>query len=169
MDRSSQSHSRIGSVPFDSAFQRCAHQFFDAQWSPLPDQKGLIVEPGHQFEWAWLLLRWGEMFRNPRGVSAALRLIDIAQRHGVDATRGVAFNALDEHLIPRDLHAKLWPQTERIKALHAISRHSMVSEALSAQAAQDLPAAIEALQIYSWKSAGRPVARANVSRRRLCR
>ena len=33
-------------------------EFFDADWQTLPDTKGLVVEPGHQLEWAWLLMRW---------------------------------------------------------------------------------------------------------------
>ena len=40
--------------------------------------------------------------------------------HGVDG-RGVAFNALDQNLRPRDLTARLWPQTERLKAAVAAS------------------------------------------------
>ena len=33
-------------------------EFFDADWQALRGEGGL-VEPGHQFEWAWLLERWG--------------------------------------------------------------------------------------------------------------
>ena len=34
-------------------------EFFDEHWNPAAGRPGRIVEPGHQFEWAWLLLRWG--------------------------------------------------------------------------------------------------------------
>lgn len=79
---------------------------YDDDWRPLPEAD---VEPGHQFEWGWLLLRFGAR-------EAALRLIDLAEAHGVDPERGVAFNSLDAALKPRDLTARLWPQTERLKA-----------------------------------------------------
>ena len=78
----------------------------DDAWRPLPEAD---VEPGHQFEWGWLLLRFGA--RN-----AGLRLIDLAEAHGVDPVRGVAFHSLSAELKPRDLTARLWPQTERLKA-----------------------------------------------------
>ena len=81
-------------------------ELFDEAWRPLADAD---VEPGHQFEWGWLLLRFG-------ATEAALRLIDLAEAQGVDPVRGVAFNTLGADLKPRDLSARLWPQTERLKA-----------------------------------------------------
>lgn len=85
---------------------------FDASWSPLAEVAGRIVEPGHQFEWAWLLLRWG--VDRPPVRQAAMRLIDLGERHGVH--RGVAVNALLDDFSVHDGTARLWPQTERIKA-----------------------------------------------------
>lgn len=81
-------------------------ELFDEDWRPVD---GADVEPGHQFEWGWLLLRFGAR-------DEALRLIDVAETHGVDARRGVAFNSLCADLKPRDQSARLWPQTERLKA-----------------------------------------------------
>lgn len=81
-------------------------ELFDENWRPAD---GADVEPGHQFEWGWLLLRFGAN-------SEALRLIEVGERHGVDPERGVAFNSLCADLKPRDLTARLWPQTERLKA-----------------------------------------------------
>ena len=37
---------------------RCANSS-TREWHPAAGIEGRIVEPGHQFEWAWLLLRWG--------------------------------------------------------------------------------------------------------------
>jgi mannose/cellobiose epimerase-like protein (N-acyl-D-glucosamine 2-epimerase family) len=89
-------------------------ELFDSHWQPWGEQR--IVEPGHQFEWAWLLLRWGRLRQRPDALSAAQRLIDLAEQHGICAQRGVAVNALNQHLTVTDAQAKLWPQTERIKA-----------------------------------------------------
>ncbi len=44
----------------------------------------------------------------------ALRLIDIGERHGVQ--HGVAINALLDDFSVHDASARLWPQTERMKA-----------------------------------------------------
>jgi mannose/cellobiose epimerase-like protein (N-acyl-D-glucosamine 2-epimerase family) len=91
-------------------------EFFDGDWNPAPGIEGRIVEPGHQFEWAWLLLRWGRLAGRQDAVEAALRLIEIGEEHGVDPSRGVAFNQLLDDLSVHDAQARLWPQTERIKA-----------------------------------------------------
>lgn len=88
-------------------------ELFDEDWRPLPEAD---VEPGHQFEWGWLLLKYARLAGRPPATVAALRLIDLAESHGVELRRGVAFNALDRQLKPRDLSARLWPQTERLKA-----------------------------------------------------
>lgn len=86
---------------------------FDETWSPAPGAEGRRVEPGHQFEWAWLLLRWRP---EPERAAyrAALRLIDIGEQHGV--RRGLAIDALLDDLTPLETTARLWPQTERLKA-----------------------------------------------------
>lgn len=91
-------------------------EFFDGDWSPMPGVEGRIVEPGHQFEWAWLLLRWSVGAGREDARRAALRLIDIADAHGIDSVRGVAYFALLDDLSVHDASARLWPQTERIKA-----------------------------------------------------
>ncbi|MGQ3049607.1 MAG: AGE family epimerase/isomerase [Niveispirillum sp.] len=91
-------------------------EFFDADWHPAPGMAGRIVEPGHQFEWAWLLLRWGRARRRDEAVQAGLRLLEIGERHGVDPARTVAFNSLLDDFSIHDHSARLWPQTERLKA-----------------------------------------------------
>ncbi|PHY19143.1 AGE family epimerase/isomerase [Caulobacter sp. BP25] len=91
-------------------------EFFDLDWNPAPGVEGRICEPGHQFEWGWLLLRWGKLAGRPDATKAALRMIDDAEAHGVDLARGVAINALLDDFSIHDNGARLWPQTERIKA-----------------------------------------------------
>ncbi|MBJ7417952.1 MAG: AGE family epimerase/isomerase, partial [Niveispirillum sp.] len=72
--------------------------------------------PGHQFEWAWLLLRWGRARGRADGTRAGLRLLEIGETYGVDPMRGVAFNSLLDDFSIHDQTARLWPQTERLKA-----------------------------------------------------
>ena len=90
-------------------------EFFDAVWAPAPGEDGRLIEPGHQFEWAWLLARWSKMTGEPRALPAARRLY-AAGLKGVDPARGVAINALNDDLTVRDANARLWPQTEWLKA-----------------------------------------------------
>ena len=94
-------------------------EFFDADWNPAPGLEGRIVEPGHQFEWAWLLLRWaGE--KHARGRATALKLIEIAETHGI--RNGLAVNSLLDDFSAHDGGSRLWPQTERLKAAALAAR-----------------------------------------------
>jgi mannose-1-phosphate guanylyltransferase/mannose-6-phosphate isomerase len=90
-------------------------EFFAADWSPAPGDAGAVVEPGHQFEWAWLLERWARMTGDNRAAVAARRLFAVGRR-GIDAVRGVAVDTLSPELRITDPRARLWPQTERLKA-----------------------------------------------------
>jgi len=94
-------------------------EFFDADWKPAAGVDGRLVEPGHQFEWAWLLLRWGGS-KNARARAAALKLIEVGERHGV--CNGLALNSLLDDFSPHDSGARLWPQTERLKAAALAAR-----------------------------------------------
>lgn len=91
-------------------------EYYDGDWAALTDHAGSVVEPGHQFEWAWLLTRWGRLRGRPDALAAARRLVDLAETNGVDALRDLALNELNADLTVRDDRARLWPQTERIKA-----------------------------------------------------
>lgn len=89
-------------------------EFFDENWRPAAGDDDRRVEPGHQFEWAWLLHRWGQMGQ-PEAAAAAKRLFAAGLR-GIDATRGVAIDALRDDLSALETSARLWPQTEFLKA-----------------------------------------------------
>ena len=91
-------------------------EFFDLDWNPAPGREGRICEPGHQFEWGWLLLRWGKLTGRADATAAALRMIEAGETHGINLENGVAINALLDDFSIDDANARLWPQTERIKA-----------------------------------------------------
>lgn len=97
-------------------------EFFGPDWRPADGEAGQLVEPGHQFEWAWLLTRWGRLRRNAWALEAAGRLFAAGER-GLDPARGVAIDELDDTLKPRSLSARLWPQTEWLKASLILAEH----------------------------------------------
>jgi mannose/cellobiose epimerase-like protein (N-acyl-D-glucosamine 2-epimerase family) len=87
---------------------------FGEGWSgPAPGPPGRIVEPGHQYEWAWLLLRWAGP-EHTRVGRTARGLIEIGERFGVHD--GFVVNALLDDFSIHDRAARLWPQAERLKA-----------------------------------------------------
>jgi len=92
------------------------HEGYGPDWTRLPAP---VIWPGHLYEWAWLLLRWRP--EDSAALAAARRLTDLAERRGVDRRRKVAIFALDGALEPTDRGARLWAQTERIKAAALIA------------------------------------------------
>src|SRR6185437_5839099 len=81
-------------------------EFYDAQWRPVAGAAGRSVEPGHQFEWAWLLARWAKLHGNTHADKAARRLFEIGMK-GVDSERGVAMDELDDQFHPVRRTARL--------------------------------------------------------------
>lgn len=121
-------------------------EFFDGDWRPAAGVDGRIVEPGHQFEWAWLLARWSRLRGRADALQAAERLFDIASSFGVDRQRGVAFNALLDDFSAHDRSARLWPQTERLKAALILSE--IGDPALREVRRQEAMEAVHGLDLY---------------------
>lgn len=91
------------------------HEFFDRGWDRLFGTEDELVEPGHQFEWAWLLMRYALRTGDDAAKSASLALYQVGAM-GVLPDRGVACDELDGGLAIRSRRARLWPQTEWLKA-----------------------------------------------------
>ena len=118
-------------------------EYFDSCWKPLPFDGTLSIEPGHQFEWSWLLTRWSNLVGSSEGLIAAKRLSYIAEKYGVDPKRNAVFERIDQSMNPLDHTARLWQQTERLKAWH--SQFAVTS---SAVAEQNLAKAFTGLQRF---------------------
>ncbi len=89
-------------------------EFFDEAWSPASGEDGRLVEPGHQFEWTWLLARYARLRGDTTMLAWARRLYDFGTK-GVSDSR-VALDAINTDGRPRGERARLWPQTEWLKA-----------------------------------------------------
>jgi mannose/cellobiose epimerase-like protein (N-acyl-D-glucosamine 2-epimerase family) len=90
-------------------------EFFGADWTPAPGVDGRITEPGHHYEWAFLLDRWARLTDQQRP-AATSRLIAFADANGIDPQRGVAVNAVLIDGRTHDPVARLWAQAERLRA-----------------------------------------------------
>ena len=104
-------------------------EYFDLNWIPMPINGTLVIEPGHQFEWSWLLSRWSKLVCSPEGSFASTKLCDMAEKFGIDQRRNVVFESIDESFKPLDKTARLWQQTERLKAWH--SQSSLTGSAIA--------------------------------------
>jgi mannose-6-phosphate isomerase len=90
-------------------------EYYESDWRPRSGDEGRIVEPGHHFEWSWLLHRWGE-HRGDRLANPAERLRVHAEVYGVDLASGAVFDELYIDGRARTRTSRFWPHTERIKA-----------------------------------------------------
>ena len=144
----------IASMIADLCFEKFLHpdsgslrEFFDGDWNPMMGDMGRIIEPGHQFEWAWLFLRWAKLTGDAKFAKSAKTLINIAETAGTDPIRGVTFNELWDDFTPKDSKARLWPQTERMKAYTALA-HAAASKSDRDQAIAKAIEASAGLKLY---------------------
>jgi N-acylglucosamine 2-epimerase/mannose-6-phosphate isomerase len=79
-----------------------------------------LVEPGHQFEWAWILQQY-QAVSSVDVADAAKRLTDFAERTGV-STEGLTWRSVRDDGVALDRGSRVWPNTERIKAAVAMCR-----------------------------------------------
>lgn len=100
------------------------HEYYDAEWRRDASLAEEVVEPGHQAEWSWLLMRWAARSGDSRIEPVASRLLAIAEDAGLNAAQSRLINELEADLSPKWRWMRLWPQTERIKALVLFARRA---------------------------------------------
>lgn len=90
-------------------------EFSDAAWKPHPEF-GDHVEPGHLFEWAWLLAEYVRLGGDAAVMKDAKRMHAFAMAYGVDTEAGGAFDVVHRDGSVKHDTKRIWPQTERIKS-----------------------------------------------------
>jgi mannose/cellobiose epimerase-like protein (N-acyl-D-glucosamine 2-epimerase family) len=90
-------------------------EYFDDELMCLDGDYGLIVEPGHQFEWAWILASASTLLGLDLS-SQAKALIDYGEANGVDHISAATFNSIYRDGRSLDSGSRTWPNTERLKA-----------------------------------------------------
>lgn len=96
-------------------------EHFDAQWHPHPHaQRGSFFEPGHHYEWVWLLEQAQRL--SAADLSAERNALYTHARrygHGED---GRIFDEVTINGEPKAPSHRLWPHTEAIKAAATMGR-----------------------------------------------
>lgn len=113
-------------------------EYFDRGWRAV-GTAAPPVEPGHQFEWASLLEAWRRAAGRAR--PSAIEGLMAAGRRGVDPARNVAIGGVSRDAAPMDRTARLWPQTERLRAERLLGTAGDVAMAEAGLAAyfRDMP------------------------------
>jgi N-acylglucosamine 2-epimerase/mannose-6-phosphate isomerase len=94
--------------------QGFAPEFFNDDWTPASEDRGRWVEPGHLFEWAWILAQH-QRLRGIDHTTSVKALVAWAERFGVDPSTQVTMNAIRDDGVPLDRGTRTWPNTERLK------------------------------------------------------
>ena len=97
-------------------------EFMNGDFSEAPPPAGRIREPGHHFEWTWLLLHYERLSGDGGIGDAADGLYRFATTHGVEKGAALPGTAFDEVTPEGDIlkdSKLLWPQTEALKAFVA--------------------------------------------------
>jgi mannose/cellobiose epimerase-like protein (N-acyl-D-glucosamine 2-epimerase family) len=124
---------------------------FDAGWAPIAAGG---AAPGHQFEWAWLLDR----LRRAGGAdrSATVRvLIAFGERYGIDKD-GFAIDEIWPDGAVKSPTARLWPQTERLKAALMRVGDGGSTPAAAHQAAAALNVYLDVARPGTWRDVRLP-------------
>lgn len=97
-------------------------EFFNEDWLPSLPSGQNRAEPGHIFEWSWLLSEYGHLSgsmteETARIAKVADRLFSIGKRAGCHPETGLAFDALTEAGTVIEHSTRIWPQTELMRLL----------------------------------------------------
>lgn len=95
-------------------------EYFTHDWSRPQPNSIVSVEPGHQFEWCWLLARYHGMTGDENSLLIARDLFDFADRHGFDTQTGLIFDEVNALGDVTKTDFRIWPNLEYVKALVAM-------------------------------------------------
>ena len=117
-------------------------EFFDDALVPHREAGLFLVEPGHHYEWIWLL-DWHARCRAvagrapmPGAEATILRLTQFVDRHGLHGETGAVMDEVWSNGTARATGQRLWPQTERLKA-EVLRPHADAARVLQAYAVLD--------------------------------
>ena len=94
-------------------------EFFACDWRPAAGASGNLREPGHHFEWVWLLHHYARLTGEASVLGPAGRLYRFACAHGLERDPNfvpAAFDEVDSSGRIVSATKLLWPQTEAIQA-----------------------------------------------------
>lgn len=99
---------------FDHKFA-VVREYFEDSWVLAPAPQGQIVEPGHMFEWVWLL-RWYQKLTGAPVDQYCDKLYEKALQLGLNKDNHLVYDEVTADGTVIKASKRLWPITELIKA-----------------------------------------------------
>ena len=118
-------------------------EYFDEELRSVLDDHGrYVTEPGHHYEWAWLLRRYRTLSNaasidTVRLDAAAAALVRFADTHGISPHANAAIDEVWSSGEVASGKAKLWPQTERLKAALVWPEYAAYPASVAAEGLRD--------------------------------
>lgn len=106
-------------------------EHFDERWKPLRAPDYFLWEPGHQFEWAWLMNRYQHATKVPLADPIASLMMN-AERFGIDPASGAVRDEMWSDFGVKSPTSRFWPQCERIKACAALGLPESADQGMEA-------------------------------------
>ncbi len=106
-------------------------EHFDETWQPLLEGGHFVFEPGHHYEWAWLMIQF-EKVTTIKVVDQPRRLFNLAEKFGVTANRELAVDEVLSSGQVKKASSRFWPQCERIKAAVILDENQVADVAMTA-------------------------------------
>ncbi|MUZ75864.1 hypothetical protein GOZ90_24695 [Agrobacterium vitis] len=95
-------------------------EYFTDDWTVYPSLDKGIVEPGHLFEWSWLLSRFWSLSGEDQSLPIRSMMMR-ALKSGFSNDEGRIIDQIDEQGRSLLKTSRSWPHTEALKALTSIS------------------------------------------------
>lgn len=102
---------------FFEASTGCLYEHFGQDWNRKLEGQKPVLEPGHHFEWYWLISQFAKRTDFSRAQTLGEPLFQFAKSWGVDASDGCVYDQISPEGSLIQGSKRLWPQLERIKAL----------------------------------------------------
>lgn len=96
-------------------------EHFDENGQPAA-ARGNLIEPGHLYEWYWLVNEYADIAGLPAYRAACTPIIEWADRWGIDPGAGGIYDQVDNDGNIVSNRKRIWPVTECIKAFVTLVR-----------------------------------------------
>ncbi len=103
-------------------------EYFTGEWLALDGPQGQIVEPGHHFEWSWILHNYAKLAGDTQAHEVSHLVYEFARKHGINAHNNLTYDEIDRSGATLRASHRLWPQTEALKAFVATAEHGPSAE-----------------------------------------
>lgn len=122
----------------DDLFKLCTEKFidpqtqllgehFDENWILNRENSKFVFEPGHQFEWAWLMLEYEKCTGADVGKYPKQLFIN-AEKNGIFQNSNFAVDEVWSDFNVKKSSSRFWPQCERVKAAVSLGLKSSTKE-----------------------------------------